>query len=248
MLNIIVLARQVKLETNSAAGKPEISETEIKCDFTAVEAAVRLKEILYCRITALILGYEKTAVRQARDAVAMGCDSARVICAEQLEELDSWSCASVFARSLSGERYDLLMSGGFPVDADTVPIGLLTASMLKLPVVTSVDRITAADENFAVIERKEGDMVQRLKVNLPCFASVLPHPEAPVYKTVPGINKAYSIEIGQERLDPAWNENKAVVSDSLKTEARKRGTILTAVSTEEAVSAMAEKITAAHLM
>lgn len=68
------------------------------------------------------------------------------------------------------------------------------------------------------------------------------------YKTVSGINKAYSQEMAEEKLDFSWYENKTAVCAGLKLEARKRGSMLTAVSTEEAVTAMLERITTAHLL
>ena len=54
--------------------------------------------------------------------------------------------------------------------------------------------------------------------------------------------------MAEEKLDFSWYENKTAVCAGLKLEARKRGSMLTAVSTEEAVTAMLERITTAHLL
>ena len=245
MINVIALARQVKLENEKISDSG--SQADIKCDFTAIEAAVRLKETTDCKVSAIIMGYEKTALSQARDAIAMGCDFARAICVRELDKLDAWGCARAFIQAVGDEKYDLIISGGFPVDADTVSIGLLTAAMAELPFVTGVDKISVS-ENFIVADRKTEGKIQRLKVALPCLVSALPPPEAPVYKTVSGINKAYSQEMAEEKLDFSWYENKTAVCAGLKLEARKRGSMLTAVSTEEAVTAMLERITTAHLL
>jgi len=242
-MKIIVLARQVKIED------------EVKCDFTGIEAAVRLKEQTDCHIFAMVLGYEKSGVQQVRDAVAMGCDSGRVIVCPELSALDAWACAKTFSQALKNEEYDLVLSGGFPTDADTVSIGLLTAEMAGLTFVSHVENITVDKEKneekeswYIEAGRRAEEKLQLLKVKTPCLMSALPHPEAPVYKTVKGINKAYSQSVETHYTDIAKDENKILVADSVKSEGRKRGNMLTAISTDEAVKAVIDKISANHLL
>lgn len=111
MINVIALARQVKLENEKISDSG--SQADIKCDFTAIEAAVRLKETTDCKVSAIIMGYEKTALSQARDAIAMVV-FARAICVRELDKLDAWGCARAFIQAVGDEKYDLIISGGFP--------------------------------------------------------------------------------------------------------------------------------------
>lgn len=254
-MNIIVLTRQVK------------AADEVKCDFTGIEAAVRFKEQVKakmpaaeCQISVLVLGYKESAVKQVKDAVAMGCDCGWAVEDENLFQLDAWSCAMAFAEALkdwsespqnkdsSSSGFDLIISGGFPLDADTVPIGLLTASLLKIPFVSNVENIVLDTEDSFQVVRKGDGILQKLRVKKPCLMSVLPHPEAPIYKTIAGINKAYSQEVEKTAVNITKDNNKIEILSGIGTNPRKRGTVLTAVSTDEVVNAMISKMAESHLL
>lgn len=238
-MKTIVLARQVKIED------------DIKCDFNGIEAAVRLKAKTGCHVQAIVLGYEGGCVQQVRDAVAMGCDCGRAVVVPNLSELDAWSCAKIFSEILKTEAFDIVVCGGFPIDADTVAAGLLAAELAGLTFVSHAEDMRAdnGEENrFIEVDRRTDNKLEILKVKLPCLISALPHPEDPIYKTVPGINRAYAMEIPEETWEASKEGNKILVAESIKAESRKRGALLTATSTEEAVRAVIEKITSNHLL
>ncbi|MCI8348132.1 MAG: hypothetical protein HFE74_01700 [Firmicutes bacterium] len=234
-MKIIVLTKQVK-----------IGDT-VKCDFAGIEAAVRIKEHTKADVIVYVLGEKSDGVMQVRDAIAMGCDRGEVIVADDLGELDIWSCARIFAEHVEPKCYDLIISGGFPTDADTVPLGLLTANILGITSISHVENICISEKaGYVDIDRRIEDRLELLNVKLPCLISALSHPEDPIYKTVSGINKAYSKEIPV--LDAKGYDNKAIVLDTFKLGERKRGVSLTAISTDEAVSAIIDKITMQHLL
>jgi len=164
----------------------------------------------------------------------MGADSGSVIILENAE-IDSWTCAKVFSKYLKNEKFDLLLSGSFPIDADTIQTGLLTGNMLGLASVSHIEDIDKIEyESLLKATKRMEDRVQILDVKMPCMFAALPHPEAPIYKTVPGINRAYSVDIPVIYLDLNDQKGKIKVMDSFKIGERKRGKCLTAISTEGA--------------
>lgn len=237
-MKTIVLTKQVKIGE------------DVKCDFAGIEAAVRLKEQMSTEVSVLVLGEEKSGINQVRDAIAMGCDFGEAIITDNFDELDAWSCAQIFAGIIKEQDCDLVISGGFPTDADTVAIGLLTASMLGLPFVSHAESIFPSDEdgNSLSVDKRMEERLQLIKVKMPCLASALPHPEDPIYKTVAGINRAYAKDIPIIHVSNADKDKKIFVKGCAKVGRRKRGESMTAISTDEAVKAILDRITAQHLL
>ena len=234
-----MLARQVK------------ADGETRYDYSGVEAALRLKAQPGCEasVYVLALGCAKEAVQQVREAIAMGADDGRALVLSDQNELDAAAFARIFAGHVQAEDFTLLLSSSFPLDADTAATGLLTAVKLGIPFVSHVDGIQHAQEGTALtVVRKADGRVQTLSVSTPFLASVLPHPEAPVYKTVAGINRAYAREIELIPVQCEGSSVRAEVRGREKAQGRKRGRLLTAVSTDEAVRQLIAEITEQHLL
>jgi len=236
MMEIIVIAKQVQMVDS------------VKCDFAGVEGAIRLKRKTDANIKVVVMGKEKDAIAQVRDAISMGADSG-VVLAINDDNYDSWTVAVGFCEYLKNQSYDVIMSGSFPIDADTIQTGLLTGNMLGLTSVSHIEDVETGEKNNAlVLKKRMEDRVQLYEVKTPCMLSTLPHPEAPIYKTVPGINKAYSTDIPVIYLDLKAQKGKIIVADSFKIGERKRGKCLTAISTEGAVKEIIGTISTNHIL
>ena len=108
-----------------------------------------------------VLGEKSDGIMQVRDAIAMGCDRGEVIVADDLGELDIWSCARIFAEHVEPKCYDLIISGGFPTDADTVPLGLLTANILGITSISHVENICISEKaGYVDIDRRIEDRLE----------------------------------------------------------------------------------------
>lgn len=236
MVEIIVIAKQVNMADS------------VKCDFAGVEAAIRLKKKSEANIKIVVMGDEKSGIAQVRDAISMGADSGCVLVTNK-ESTDSWTIAKAFSDYLKSESFDLLLSGSFPIDADTIQTGLLAGNMLNLASVSHIEDIEKTDdEKVILIKKRMEDRVQNSEISLPCMLACLPHPEAPIYKTVAGINRAYSADIPVINLDLDDQKGKIKVVDSFKIGERKRGKCITSISTEGAAREIIDTIATNHIL
>ena len=237
IMEIIVLTKQVKFGD------------DVKCDFAGIEAAIRLKKKTDAHIHVFVMGEEKSGMAQVRDAIAMGADVGTVLAFKNGVDFDSWVCAKFFADHIKDKKFDIILSGCFPVDADTIQTGLLTGNMLGLDTISHVEEIDEGSEKgHLTVKKRMEDRLQLIDIRVPCMLSAWPHPEAPIYKTVSGINRAYSSDIPVFSLDSSSQIGKIKVKDCFKVGERKRGTCLTAVSTDTAVKTIIDKITAHHVL
>lgn len=239
--------------------RPVEHNLSVRPDRSAVEAALRLKELAGGSVTVFCLG-GISAMNQIREAVAMGCDSGRLISVPDLACLDAYACGALLAAALKEETFDAVITGCYAADADAIQTGLLIAGHLGLPQVSYAEDIRPFDGNetnkFLLVRRQFEDRSHVLKVKMPCLISALPLPNKPIYMTAEGITKAYAEDIPSIEADSLAKELGAGTAaelsvihlrDSYRKKPRERGTLLT-VPTAEAVSAIMETLNRSHLL
>jgi electron transfer flavoprotein beta subunit len=200
-MNIIVCIKQVndpeappssfKIDptTNKVippAGMPPVIST---FDEYAVEAALKIKEKLGGKITALSLG--NGLLRDVvKKPVSMGADDLVLLEDPAFVDGDSWSTA--YALSLAIKKigqFDLILCGRQAADWDSGQVGLGLAEILGLPSITIARKIDI-EGNKAKIEKVIPDGVEIIETTLPAVITLSNEHVAPRYPNVKGIMNA----------------------------------------------------------
>ena len=155
----------------------------------AVEAALKLKDAIGGKITALSLG-----TNQLRDIVkkplAMGADELVLLEDEAFDEGDSWSTAYALAMAIKkiGE-YDIILCGREASDWNAGQVGSGIAEILGLPSITLVKKIDITDGK-AKLERATDEGYEVIEVSLPALFTISHEIGEPRYPTIKGIMAA----------------------------------------------------------
>jgi electron transfer flavoprotein beta subunit len=154
-----------------------------------VEAALKLKDALGGKITAISLG-----TNQLRDIVkkplAMGADELILLEDEAFDGGDSWSTAYALAMAIKkiGE-YDIIFCGREASDWNAGQVGSGIAEILELPSITLAQKIDITDGK-AKVERVTDEGYEVVEISLPCLITVSNEIGEPRYPTIKGIMAA----------------------------------------------------------
>jgi len=200
-MNMIVCIKQVidpeappasfKIDpsTNRVVPPPGVSPVIDPYAEYTVEAALRIKDALGGKITAISLG-----INQLRDIVkkplAMGADELILLEDEAFAEGDSWSTAYVLAMSIKklGD-YDIIFCGREASDWNAGQVGSGIAELLGLPSVILAKKIDITNGK-ARVERVIDEGYEVVEVSLPCLITVSNEIGEPRYPTIKGIMAA----------------------------------------------------------
>jgi len=155
----------------------------------AVEAALRIKETLGGKVTAISLG-----TNQLRDVIkkplSMGADELVLLEDETFADSDSWSTAYAIAMAVKkiGD-YDLILCGREASDWNSGQVGSGIAEILGLPSVTLVKKIDITDGK-ARVERLTADGYEVIELPLPALVTISNELGEPRYPTIKGIMAA----------------------------------------------------------
>lgn len=158
-------------------------------DENAVEAALRIKDSVGGKITALSLG--TNLLREVvKKPLSMGADELILLEDEVFAGGDSWSTAYALAMAIRkiGE-YDLIFCGRQAADWDSGQVGSGVAEILGLPVVTLAKKIEVAGGK-ARVERVAADGYEIIEVSLPALITVSNELGEARYPTIKGIMAA----------------------------------------------------------
>lgn len=141
-------------------------------DLVAIEEAATLAEATEGRAVLLSVGgKELTNSKLIKAALSRGAEELYTVVDEALEEADAFQTASVLAGALKKIDFDLVICGEGSADLYAQQVGLLTGSLLKVPVLNAVSKIEVVD-GALVVERTLETEVEVLRVSLPAVLSV----------------------------------------------------------------------------
>lgn len=200
-MNIIVCVKQVndpeappssfKIDaaSNKVVPPPGMPPVISTFDEYAVEAALRVKEKVGGKVTALSLG-----VNLLRDVVkkplSMGADELVLLEDPAFVDGDSWSTAYALALAIKKiGQFDLILCGRQAADWDSGQVGSGIAEILGLPSVT-ISRKIEAEGNKARVERVIPDGYELIEVDLPAVVTLSNEHPTPRYPNVKGIMAA----------------------------------------------------------
>lgn len=204
-MQIIVLIKQVpetsnvKMDEETGTMVRDGVESIINpLDLYAIEAAVQLKDRYGGEVTVLSMG-PPSADRALREAMAMGCDRAVLICGREFAGSDTWSTANALSRAIRKTGgYDLILAGERATDGDTGQVGPEVASFLDVPLAAYISRIDGIEDGKITVERLIEDGYETLMVTLPAVLTVVKELNYPRLPTLRGKKRAKSTEI------PVW--------------------------------------------
>jgi len=200
-INMIVCSKQVPdpeappslFKVDAVAKKmvtgPEVKPVISQYDEFALEAALRIKDKLGGKITALSLG-NKIVRDVIKKALAVGADDLILLEDEAFDGGDSWSTAHALVAAIKKiGQYDLILCGRQSSDWDAGQIGLGIAEILGIPAVTLVRKVEVTDRK-AKVERVIPDGYEKIEVTLPAVITVTSELGALRYATLKGIMAA----------------------------------------------------------
>lgn len=181
-MHFVVLVKQVP-DTERATGKmdPEkktlvregIDSVANAFDVYAIEEALRLKEKLGGKVTAVTMGPPQ-AEAVLREAISMGVDSGILITDAVLAGSDTWATSYVLAAALKkiGD-VSMVLCGKQSSDGVTEQVAPGIAVNAGLPQITYVRKIEEIDETRVVAERMLESGYEVIESPMPCLISVV---------------------------------------------------------------------------
>ena len=179
-MNIIVCIKQVP-DTQDIRINPEtntlmregVQSIVNPFDMYAIEEALRIKEKLGGKITAICMG-PKQAEEALREAVSMGVDEMVLMCDRAFAGSDTWATSYTLAKGIQKlGKFDLIICGKQAIDGDTAQVGPGIAATLDIPQVTYVKKTEEIKEGMARFEKMTEEGFEVIETPLPCLITVV---------------------------------------------------------------------------
>jgi len=159
-------------------------------DRPALEVALRMKNELGVRVTALSMGPASCAFI-LREAMAMGVDRGVLINDPALIGSDTLATSTTLGATINKlAPFDLVLFGARSADSDTGHVGPQTAVALDLPLVTGVCVIHAV-ENKLMVERKADGFREHFELHFPAALTIHPRAADPRDVALSGLQSAF---------------------------------------------------------
>ena len=218
-------------------------------DMFAVEEALRLKEKLGGKVTALSMGPPQ-AETALREVISMGVDEGILISDPAFAGSDTWATSYSLGMALKkiGD-FDLILCGNQASDGDTGQVGPGIATHLDLPQITYVRRIEEIDDKRLVAERLLENGYAVIEACLPCLLTVVKEINEPRFPTLKGKIAARKAQIVRWTAQDIHADGSKIGLDGSPTRvvkiftppARSTGEILRG-EPEEAASELIERL------
>lgn len=158
-------------------------------DENAVEAALRLKDGVGARVTALSLG-SAFAMDVVKKPLSMGADDLVLLHDDAFDGLDSFAAAMVLSEGIKKiGSYDLILAGRQASDWDNAHVPFGIAELLDLPCLPVAQKVDV-DGDRVTIQQTLPDGYRELEADLPALVTVTNELGEPRYATLRGIMAA----------------------------------------------------------
>jgi electron transfer flavoprotein beta subunit len=198
MLNLIVCLKQVPMVTelpwDEKTGTlrrdlaPGMMNPACK---HALEAALQIKEKYSAHITAITMG-PPSAKEVLFEALAIGADSAVIICDKIFAGSDTYATSWILAEAIKKHcnNADLILCGAFTSDSETAQVGPQLAERMNLPAVAYVEKIEVNVKTLRV-RRIVDNFRETLEMEFPALVTVSMENYLPRYVELGGLEKAF---------------------------------------------------------
>ena len=201
-MNIIVCIKQVP-DTANVRIDPE-TNTLIRegvasiinpFDMYAIEEAVRTKEKLGGKVTAVTMGPPQ-AEQALREAISMGVDEAVLVSDRAFAGSDTWATSYTLAHAIKKlEGFSIIFCGKQAADGDTAQVGPGISMHLDIPQVTYVKKIEEISPSKARVERMTEEGYEIIETPLPVLFTVVKEINQPRMPSLKGKMRAKSAQI-----------------------------------------------------
>jgi len=179
-MNIAVLVKQVpstdNVKIDEKTGTMIRSELESEMnplDMYAVEEAVRIKEKeTDTKITVISMG-PLSAEYAIKEAISMGCDEGVLLTDRRYAGADTLATAYTLSRFLKGKGFDLIFAGERATDGETGQVGPMVATLLRIPVLTYVNKIIEITNSAIKVQRAIEGGNEVIQTTLPTLITVV---------------------------------------------------------------------------
>ena len=224
-MNIIVCIKQVPNTTDVKIDP--VTNTLIRdgvesvinpFDTYAIEEAVRLKERLGGKVTAITMGPPQ-AEAALKEAIGLGCDDAVLVSDRKFAGADTWATSYTLAKAIEKLEggYDVVVCGKQASDGDTAQVGPGISTHLDIPQVTYVRRIAEISDKLAKVERLTEEGYDVIEVPLPCLFTVVKEINTPRMPSLKGMMRAKSAKIPKWTADDIGADPAAIGLDGSPT-------------------------------
>ncbi len=142
-------------------------------DLSAVEAALRLKDIDNTSTVTLFTMGPKTAESTIRDCLAMGCDTGVLVSDTHFSGSDVLATSNALYEAIKKtQKFDLIICGKQSTDGDTSQVSGALAQRFNYHSISFVTAIKCTAHNEIQVQQDFLQYNQTLKVKLPCLISV----------------------------------------------------------------------------
>ena len=184
-------------------------------DENALEAALRIKDQIECKVTVMSLGKSLPKAILLK-SLAVGADELIALEDPEFEQLDPFNTANALACAIkkNGE-YDLIFTGRQAADWDAGLVWAGITEVLDLPSITLARKADIHDGK-ALIERVSSDGIDVLEVELPALISFSNEVGALRNFSLPALVKAKKQGIIKwTGADIGWKKEETVTMDDI---------------------------------
>ena len=191
-MKILVCVKQVPDTSGKVAVNPDgtLNRASMQTiinpdDMNAVEAALKLKDELGCKVTVVTMG-PPPAEGMLRELMAMGADDGYLVSAREFGGSDTYATSQILAAAINKigvEKDDIVLCGRQAIDGDTAQVGPEIAEHLGLPQVTYALEAELTDDGLTILKECE-DANQKIAVSLPCLVTFTKPSFDPRYPTI----------------------------------------------------------------
>ncbi len=175
---------------NFEGAKTKISDD----DKNAIEEAVRLREKNGGSVTALCVG-QADAKKSVKEALAMGCDRARLLIDPAFQDSDAIRTAFVLSQAIKKiGKFDVVITSTGTTDAYTGIVGPSLAEFLDIPQITYASKVTISG-NKLTVDRLMDEGVETVECDLPALLTVAREINQPRFPTLIQIMSAGKKEL-----------------------------------------------------
>lgn len=205
-MNFIVCVKQVpattdvKIDSKTGTLKREGVEAIVNpFDNYAVEEALRLKEKIGGKITALSMGPPQ-ADKALREVLSMGVDEAILLSDRAFAGADTLATSYTLAQAVRKiGQFDLILCGKQAIDGDTAQVGPGIAEKLNIPHVAYVRKVEEIKPGYIRVERMMEDGYDVIEMPLPALITVVKEINTPRLPSLKGMMASKRATI------PVWN-------------------------------------------
>lgn len=200
-MNIIVCIKQVpdtaevriNPETNTLIrdGVPSIINPY---DMHAIEAGLRVKEIVGGRVTVMTMGPPQ-AESALRDAISMGADDAVLLTDRAFAGSDTWATSYTLSRAVEKIGAEIVICGKQAIDGDTAQVGPEMAEFLNIPHISYIRKIEEIRPDSIKVQRLMDDGYDIVESSLPVLLTVVKELNEPRLPSLRGKMAAKKAEI-----------------------------------------------------